>query len=222
MTTIALLWTPRGVPEHSRQPTEFCASVARRMTEAAPSDDDNALLERVASGDHAAFALYYDRVSGPLFSMALRMLGNEQEAQDALLEGMEHLWQKAPGFDRQRASAFSWAVMLFRSRLIDRVRRRATQARLIENITAQANLDPHDDQSAIERLGRLENCSIVQRALGGLREEQQILLQQAFFSGLTQQEIAEQTGRPLGTVKTIIRRALLELRAQLQREGYEP
>jgi RNA polymerase sigma-70 factor (ECF subfamily) len=154
--------------------------------------------------------------------MALRMLGNEQEAQDALLEGMEHLWQKAPGFDRQRASAFSWAVMLFRSRLIDRARRRASQARLIENIAAQANPDTHDDQTAVERLGRSENCHMVQRALGGLRQEQQVLLQQAFFSGLTQQEIAEQTGRPLGTVKTIIRRALLELRAQLQREGYEP
>ena len=221
MTTIALLWTQGPFPTPWRQPAELPAHVARRMTEPAATEDDNALLERVATGDHAAFARFYDRVSGPLYSMALRMLGNEQEAQDALQEGLEHLWQKAAGFDRTRASAFSWAVMLFRSRLIDRVRRRSTQARLIESVTAQTDPGAHDDRTALESLTRRENCGIVRRALKALRGEQQDLLHQAFFSGLTQQEIAEQTGRPLGTIKTVIRRALLELRERLKREGYE-
>ncbi len=187
-----------------------------------PQSSDNALLERVAEGDHAAFAEFYDRVSGPLYSMALRMLGNEQEAQDALQEGMEHLWRKAPGFDSSRAAAFSWAVMLFRARLIDRVRRRATQDRLIDNITAQTDPADCDDATAIESLTRREECSLVRRVMSALRAEQQELLRHAFFTGLTQQEIADQTGRPLGTVKTVIRRALLELRDRLSKEGYEP
>lgn len=220
--TIALLWTHELFPGTWTQRTEFCAPVlSRRMTESATTDDDNALLERVASGDHAAFAKFYDRVSGPLYSMALRMLGNEQDAQDALQEGMEHLWQKAPGFDRSKAAAFSWTVMLFRSRLIDRVRRRATQTRMIDSVTAQTDPEDYDDRTALESLARSENCGIVREVLKTLRSEQQELLHLAFFSGLTQQEIAEQLGRPLGTVKTVIRRALLELRERLQREGYE-
>lgn len=183
---------------------------------------DNALLERVAEGDHAAFAQFYDRVAGPLYTMALRMLGNEQEAQDALLEGMEHLWRKAPGFDSSRAAAFSWAVMLFRARLIDRVRRRASQGRVMETVTAQTDPTAHDDVTAVESVTRGEDCSLVRRVMSALRAEQQELLRQAFFTGWTQQEIADHTGRPLGTVKTVIRRALIELRERLSKEGYEP
>jgi len=219
--TIALLMTRSAPPVHWPQRVSTKARIAHLMPEVeATSDSDNALLEQVAAGDHAAFAQFYDRVSGPLYSMALRMLGSEQEAQDALQEGMEHLWRKAPGFDRSRASAFSWAVMLFRSRLIDRVRRRASQSRMLDQVTAQTDPEAYDDQTAVEALTQRENCTLVRRVMTALRGEQRELLHHAFFSGLTQQEIAEQTGRPLGTVKTVIRRALLELRDRLTREGY--
>lgn len=183
---------------------------------------DNALLAKVAGGDHAAFALFYDRVSGPLYSMALRMLGNEQEAQDALQEGMELIWKKAPTFDSSKAAAFSWTVMLFRARLIDRVRRRATQSRMLEKVAGFGDDEVQDDPTAVESLARQEDCSIVRRGLSALKTEQREFLHHAFFSGLTQQEIAESTGRPLGTVKTVIRRALMELRERLTQEGYEP
>lgn len=185
------------------------------------TEADNSLLQRVGTGSHAAFEEFYDRVSGPLYSMALRMLGNEQEAQDALQEGMEHLWRKAPGFDSSRSSAFSWAVMLFRSRLVDRVRRSASQTRTIEKVIAQTDPAQHDDTTAIQSLARREDCQIVRRVMASLREEQQELLHHAFFTGLTQQEIADNTGRPLGTVKTVIRRSLIELRDRLTKEGYE-
>ena len=186
------------------------------------TEADNALLQRVGTGDQAAFAQFYDRVSGPLYSMALRMLGDEHEAQDALQEGMEHLWRKAPTFDSTRASAFSWCVMLFRSRLVDRVRRRASQSRTLEKVTAQTDPGDHDDATAIQSLARREDCHIVRRVMDTLREEQQELLRHAFFTGWTQQEIADNTGKPLGTVKTVIRRALIELRDRLTREGYQP
>lgn len=184
-------------------------------------DSDNALLKRVAAGDHAAFAQFYDRVSGPLYSLALRMLSNEQDAKDALQEGMEELWRKAPGFDSSRSSAFTWAVMIFRSRLVDRIRRRASKGRLMEKVIEQTDPVAMDDHTSLQSLARSEDCSIVRRVLSALREEQQELLRHAFFSGWTQQEIADNTGRPLGTVKTIIRRALIELRERLTSEGYE-
>ena len=185
------------------------------------SDADNALLLQVAQGDHAAFAKFYDRVSGPLYSLALKMLNNEQEARDALQDGMEELWRKAPTFDSGKSSAFTWSVMIFRSRLVDRVRRSASQGRMMEKVVAQSDPEPADDQTALQALARREDCSIVRRVLAALKEEQQELLRHAFFKGWTQQEIADNTGRPLGTVKTTIRRALLELRERLTREGYE-
>ena len=153
--------------------------------------------------------------------MALRMLGNEQEAQDALMEGMEHLWTRAPSFDSSRAAAFSWAVMLFRSRLVDRVRRKAVQSRLLEKMAGQAD-ELKDDEEAINTLARSEDCATVRRVLAALKPEQRELLELAFFSGMTHLQIAEATGKPLGTVKTTIRRALLELREHLAKEGYEP
>lgn len=184
-------------------------------------DSDNALLQRVAMGDHAAFAQFYDRVSGPLYSLALRMLSDEQDAKDALQEGMEELWRKAPNFDPTRSAAFTWSVMIFRSRLLDRLRSRASKGRLLEKVTAQAEPISMDDHTSLQSLTRSEDCSLVRRLLSALREEQQELLRHAFFSGWTQQEIADNTGRPLGTVKTTIRRALIELRERLNQEGYE-
>ena len=185
------------------------------------ADADNALLLQVAQGDHAAFAKFYDRVSGPLYSMAVKMLNNEQEAKDALQEGLTEIWKKAPSFDPSRSAAFTWAVMVFRSRLVDRVRRSASQGRMMEKVSLQADTAAADDQTALQALARREDCSIVRRVLSALKEEQQELLRHAFFRGWTQQEIADNTGRPLGTVKTTIRRALIELRDRLTKEGYE-
>ena len=202
-------------------PRQPMAIASPRMTvNEASTDADNTLLLRVAAGSQEAFRQFYDRMSGPLFSLAQKMLGDAHEAEDALLEGLEHLWRKAPNFDPSRASAFSWSVMIFRSRLIDRIRRRASQARMIEKVSEHANAEPHDAVDGLINTARKEDCAVVRRALATLKDEQRELLNHAFFSGHTQQEIAEQTGKPLGTVKTIIRRALLELRAKLQREGY--
>ena len=175
-------------PEARRHTIEVSSYASRRMSEPAlTTPSDNALLAKVAGGDHAAFALFYDRVSGPLYSMALRMLGNEQEAQDALQEGMEQIWKKASTFDSAKAAAFSWTVMLFRARLIDRVRRRASQNRMLEKVAGFGDSETQDDPPAVESLARQEDCSIVRRVLSALKADQRELLHHAFFSGLTQQ-----------------------------------
>lgn len=216
----ALLINPSSPPFFPRRRTTVVAFARRMSVNESITEADNTLLLRVAGGDHSAFAQFYDRLSGPLYSLAIRMLGDVHEAQDALQEGMEHLWRKASTFDPTRASAFSWSVMIFRSRLIDRLRRRATQARTVEKATEHAAAEPCEEITAETFLARSEDCKTVQRVLTTLREDQRALLGLAFFNGLTQQEIAAQTGKPLGTVKTVIRRALLELRAKLQQEGY--
>jgi RNA polymerase sigma-70 factor, ECF subfamily len=186
------------------------------------TDSENALLLSVAAGDQQAFGQFYDRMAGPLYSLAIRMLGSEQEAQDMLQEGMEYLWRKAPNFDPTRSSAFTWCVMLFRSRLIDRMRRRAVRSRTLDKVTEQTDPAAHDDITALNALFRREDCLIVRKVMKTLAPEQQHLLSLAFFNGMTQQEIADQMGSPLGTVKSTIRRSLLALREKLAREGYQP
>jgi RNA polymerase sigma-70 factor, ECF subfamily len=219
---MTLNFIPLLQPAAKRGAFALFTRVLRMEAIASTTAADNALLLQVAGGDHAAFAQFYDRMAGPLYSMALRMLNNhEQDARDALQEGMEELWKKAPSFDPTRSSAFTWAVMIFRSRLVDRVRRSASRGRMMEKVTETTDAKAADDHTALTALARNEDCSVVRRVLAALKEDQQELLRHAFFTGWTQQEIAENTGRPLGTVKTIIRRALLELRERLTREGYE-
>lgn len=221
-TVMTLFFIHLLQPAAKRGAFALFTRVKRMEGTASTTEADNALLMQVAGGDHDAFARFYDRVSGPLYSMALRMLNNnEQDARDALQEGMEEIWRKAPTFDSARSSAFTWAVMIFRSRLVDRVRRSASRGRMMEKAADLAAESAADDETALRSLARREDCSLVRRVLSALKEEQQELLRQAFFSGCTQQEIAEQTGRPLGTVKTVIRRSLIELRERLTREGYE-
>jgi len=182
---------------------------------------DNALLLQVATGDRNAFARLYDRLSGPLYSMALNMLDDRQEAEDALQEGMAQLWVKAPQFDPQRSAAFTWCVMLFRSRLVDRLRKRSSRKRTLERATLSTALDPDEPPVASELTDLRERCELVHRALESLDADQSRLLRLAFLDGCTHNELAEATGKPLGTVKTIIRRALLELRRRLNQEDYQ-
>jgi len=186
-------------------------------------DTDNALLLQAGSGDREAFARLYDRLSGPLYSLALQMLNNDaQEAEDALMEGMTYLWTKAPTFDPARSAAFTWCVMLFRSRVLDRLRKRALRTRTLEQAIDATGSVPAALPDSGDSLILKEQCEMVQRAVASLPAEQAELLRQAFFKGKTHHELAEQTGKPLGTVKTLIRRALIELRGLLRKEGYEP
>jgi RNA polymerase sigma-70 factor, ECF subfamily len=188
----------------------------------ANTEIENALLLRVGSGDQQAFASYYDRMAGPLYSLALKMLPSEQEAQDALQEGMERLWRKAATFDPTRSAAFTWSVMVFRSLVLDKLRRSSSRSRTFQKAVEFEDPTALDDSTALQALFRQEDCSIVRRVLADLSAEQQHCLSLAFFTGLTQQQIAEELNKPLGTIKTIIRRALLELRQKLSQEGYPP
>lgn len=91
---------------------------------------DARLVERMAQRDHQALGELYDRFSGPLYAMALRVLRDSNEAQDVVHDAFVTLWEKAATFDPARGSAFSWAVTLVRNRAIDLVRMRRRRAEL--------------------------------------------------------------------------------------------
>lgn len=178
-----------------------------------------ALLRRMAGGDRDALGELYDQLSRPLYSTARHILNDAQEAQDVVHDVFVALWENAAAFDSCRGSAFSWAVTLTRNRSIDRLRIRSNRARLLfSSAPDDLGYGPGAAPAAGDLQAELgERADAVRRALADLPAEQQRALELAFFSGLTQQEIAERLKEPVGTIKARIRRGLIRLRDALAR-----
>jgi RNA polymerase sigma-70 factor (ECF subfamily) len=183
-----------------------------------PSSDERAgvdagILQRMADGDKAAFAELYDRFSRPLFSTAVHILSDASEAQDIVHDVFLALWEKAALFEPTRGSAFSWAVTLTRNRSIDRLRTRRRRSELLDKSAPEdLGYASATAEAAGEQAAAGDEASVVRQAVAGLPAEQKRAVELAFFSGLTQQEIAERLKEPLGTIKARIRRGLLRLR----------
>ena len=174
------------------------------------------LVAAMAGGDKAAMAALYDQLSGPLYSLALQMLGTAAEAGDLTQDVFLQLWRTAASFTPTRGSVFSWAVTLTRNRAIDRLRMRKRRGELLAE--AAPDLQPAPAGAvgdSADALWLREKAGAVRVALASLSPEQKSAIELAFFSGLTQQEIAERLQEPLGTVKARIRRGLLKLRESL-------
>ena len=183
---------------------------------------DEQLMARIAQGDQMAFGALYDRLSGPLFSLALKMLGDPAEAEDALQEVSLQIWRRAAAYDAAQSSVFSWAVLLTRGKVIDRLRARGRRTRVVVASTDDESLatepaDASTAETAADNLNRNEDAAHVRAVLGGLPPDQRQAIEMAFFSELTHHEIAAQLQQPLGTVKARIRRGLLRLRDGLRR-----
>jgi RNA polymerase sigma-70 factor, ECF subfamily len=178
---------------------------------------NSALIRRMAGGDRDALAELYDSLSRPLYSTARHILNDASEAQDVVHDVFLALWKNAASFDSSRGAAFSWAVTLTRNRSIDRLRTRANRARLLGNSVPDdlGYGSESDGLSAESQVDVGDRAVAVRSALAELPKEQQRALELAFFSGLTQREIAEKLSEPIGTVKARIRRGLLKLRDAL-------
>jgi RNA polymerase sigma-70 factor (ECF subfamily) len=174
--------------------------------------DDVALLKAIAGKDDKALAQLYDRYRVVLFGLLVRILRNREEAEDVLQEVFLQVWRRASDYDANRGRPFTWLVTLARSRAIDRLRSVASR----ERVVAASARDPVEETSdAIADAVRSEQRGIVTSALSQLPEEQQRPLVLAYFDGLTQSEIADRLGAPLGTVKTRMRTGMLKLREAL-------
>lgn len=173
------------------------------------------LLRRMASGDKDALAELYDSISKPLFATARHILNDSAEAQDVVHDVFISLWENAASFDSRRGAAFSWAVTLTRNRAIDRLRTRSNRARLLGE-TFPGDLGYGDDDGAAADAADLgSRAAVVRSALATLPAEQKRAVELAFFSGLTQKEIADRLSEPIGTIKARIRRGLIKLRDSL-------
>jgi len=182
-----------------------------RMSVTSPTgaDDLNRLLQNTGRSDQAAFAELYKRTSSKLFGVCLRMLRDRGEAEEVLQETYTAVWRRASSFDATRASAITWLVALSRHKAIDRLRQHRE-----ELLDDPENLDvavdeqptPATDAETSQEYRRLQQC------LDELEPQQQSSVREAFFSGATYNELAARRKVPLGTMKSWIRRSLIQLR----------
>lgn len=167
-----------------------------------------------AGGDRAAFARLYQETSGQLFAVALKVARRRDLAEDILQDAYCAIWQKAGQYQEDRGRAMAWLVMIVRYRAIDRLR---SQQRRAEDSASEdlAEIDLPDDWVA-HPVGA-ETALDVRSCLGHLQDNQRRAILLAFYYGLTHEEVAAHLDVPLGTVKSWVRRGLLQLKECLDR-----
>ena len=173
----------------------------------------NQLVAEMRAGRQQALEQLYEATVGKVFGLALRILRNQADAEEVVCDTYEQAWSQADRFDPTRANAIGWLMMLCRSRALDRLRKQRVDAGAVDvdAIAELADETPHSE----ELLSMLQEGTRVHIALSTLRPDRQRLLRMAFLKGMTHEEIAAETGIPLGTVKSHVRRALLEVRDAL-------
>jgi RNA polymerase sigma-70 factor, ECF subfamily len=172
---------------------------------------DQAALARMARGEGDAVAELYDRHARPIYSLALRILGDSTEAEDIVQEVFSQAWRQASRYSTSRGAVAAWLLTLARSRAIDRLRaRRARPVGVSDDRVTDQLVDagPPVDSLVLSS----EQVARVRAALDELPLLQRAAIELAYFEGLTHAEIADRLEQPLGTVKTRIRLAMLKLR----------
>ncbi len=175
-------------------------------------------MTSLIAGDISALEVLYDRYSMLVFSVSLRVLYDRQLAEDVTQEVFLRLWRRPQSFDPTRGRLLSWLMSVTRNRAIDERRRLARRVR-----TEDASDEPLPDLSENDgrddpqlALALTEVRWKVREAMQSLPPAQRQVIELGYFGGLTQVEIAERTGLPLGTVKTRVRLAMNKLRNELQ------
>ena len=176
---------------------------------------DEDLMTLVDRKDEAAFEVFYDRHGGPAYSLAHRIVGDRNLAEDVVQEAFLSIWRSKAGYDRARGSVRSWSLGIVRNRAIDALRRAATPAPrldLDDDAALETRQAPERTDSEVIRR---ETARKVRGVLGTLPNEQSQVIELAYFGGFSHSEIAEMLGEPLGTIKGRMRLGLEKARASL-------
>jgi len=186
---------------------------------------DAELIGRAARGEARALEVLYDRYAGVVFSFALRIVSERQLAEEILQEAFFRAWQQGGSFSAGRGSFITWLLSITHNLAIDEIRRRRRRPQKADSEEPEQILDSVADTGAgadVEGevwLGALRDT--IGHALAELPPAQREALEMAYFRGMTQREIAEALGEPLGTIKTRMRLGLQKLREALGSDGAE-
>ncbi len=182
------------------------------------SQEDHKLIARMSAGDDGALAQFYDRWSQSVYALVSHLVRDLDDADDVVEDTFWQAWRQASRYEPSRGTVSTWLLTIARSRALDRVRARRrlreeplTPVSLLEEsaVATGSASDPANVAEATERR------TLVAGALRTLPVDQRQVLELAYFSGLSQTEIADRTGQPLGTVKTRTRLAVQKLRTAL-------
>lgn len=177
---------------------------------------DEALLLRVGAGDERAFRELFARYASVAHALAFRLVRQAQVAEEIVQEAFLAVWRTPERYDPARGSVRSWLMGTVHHRAVDAVRREQAQRRRADQAAALAPRvveDPIDD--VVSALDLPRERRLVQKALAGLPDEQRDVIQRMYFDGMSQSQIAERTGLPLGTVKSRTLLAMRRLRTHL-------
>ena len=159
------------------------------------------LIRRLTAGDQRALGEFYDLYAGLVNGLAIRILRDRTEAEDVVQEVFVQVWRQAARFDPTRGSPEAWICTMARTRALDRLRRRTSRRE-----------EPEEAAPGSTETPKTEEALAVRKAMDALSADQRKALELAYYEGLTQSEIAERLGEPLGTIKTRIRTAMIRLR----------
>ena len=186
---------------------------------AGPSDqptDDLTLMDAIAAGDRAALACLYDRHAPLLLAVCRRILNDADEADEVLIDVFYEVWARADRFDATRGNPLTYLVTLARSRSIDRRRSIGARPPLRSDRSAELAARPDGTDGPLVHSQMGEQAHRLRVALADLDPDQRTALECAFYEGLSHTEVAAKLGKPLGTVKTLIRQGLIRLRGILR------
>lgn len=177
------------------------------------SPDLDQCIVRAAGGDERAFAELYDATAPRVFGLVLRILVDRAQAEEVAQEVYLEAWRGSRRFDPERGAAISWLLQIAHARAVDRVRSSQAQRTRDTRIGVRDTDVPVDEVA--ERAETSLESARARRALAALSEQQREAIELAYFGGLTQTEIADRIGAPLGTVKTRLRDGMRRLRETL-------
>ena len=177
--------------------------------------EDAALIRRMVDADETALGALYDRWVRSLYSLVLHLLRDPDEAEDVVEETFWQAWRKAGSYEPSKGAVSTWLLTIGRRKALDRLRaRKRNREDTISGESTFADLPSQSQDPASEAEGS-ELRENIRAALKELPPEQREVLELGYFSGLSQAEIAEATGQPLGTIKTRMRLAMQKLRGPL-------
>lgn len=173
------------------------------------SSSDDILILKIQSGDKNAFESLYDKYAGAIFSILLKIVPDEEKAEDLLQEAFVKVWTNAKDYNAVKGTIFTWILNIARNKAIDYLRKKSTVSE-IRNTVSNVDFtgENYQTQTNVDAIG-------VKDQLEQLKPELKIIIVLSYFNGYTQEEIAEHLKLPLGTVKTRMRTAMQELKKLL-------
>ena len=180
----------------------------------ARNEQDLGLLMKVVKGDEGALGELYDRYASVIFTIALRIVKREEEAEDLVQETFLQVWNKSSMFEGSKGSVYTWVTTIARRKAIDRLRSKsAVHAGTTVDEEAYVRIpDPAFHSNPLNAAISAEYEDLIKQGLALLSDEQRDIIDLSYFDGYTQSQIAEKLQIPLGTVKTRMRTGMINLR----------